>query len=173
MPLAVAALKEQAAIEAVPRLQMERSFSQDIREERRDLKEAAEHSLNVILDLSLDGTVKWVTQSWKDVIGTPTESVVGKPIADILIDDKNAFTDAVQKLQKDDSRSLIVRFSTRVGSLSLLSPKVVGPETPNAEVDAEEKESEGEPPQNLIQLEAQGIVVYDRTSGEVSHVKAP
>lgn len=38
-------------------------------EEREDLKEATEHSNNVILHLNLDGTVRWVSSSWEDVIG--------------------------------------------------------------------------------------------------------
>lgn len=37
--------------------------------EKDDLKEAAEHSLNVILHLNLDGTIRWVSLSWEDVIG--------------------------------------------------------------------------------------------------------
>jgi len=40
---------------------MERSLSADIREEREDLREAAEQTLNVIMDLSLDGTIRWVS----------------------------------------------------------------------------------------------------------------
>ena len=49
---------------------MERSLSADIREEREDLREAAEQTLNVIMDLSLDGNIRWVSPSWTDVIGT-------------------------------------------------------------------------------------------------------
>lgn len=37
--------------------------------EKDELKEAAEHSYNVILHLNLDGTVRWVSPSWDDVIG--------------------------------------------------------------------------------------------------------
>lgn len=55
--------------------QIERSLSADIREERQDLREAAEQTLNVIMDLSLEGVVRWVSPSWTDVIGTTMESV--------------------------------------------------------------------------------------------------
>ena len=48
-PPAVSQLRAQAGG------QMERSLSADIREEREDLREAAEQTLNVIMDLSLDG----------------------------------------------------------------------------------------------------------------------
>ena len=40
--------------------QMERSLSADIREEREDLREAAEQTLNVIMDLGLNGNIRWV-----------------------------------------------------------------------------------------------------------------
>src|ERR1700733_9554270 len=90
---------------------MERSLSADIREEREDLREAAEQTLNVILDLSFDGTIRWVSPSWTDVIGTTTESVNGKPIKDLLVGgDKDIFAEAVESMKKDDSRSHIVRF---------------------------------------------------------------
>jgi serine/threonine-protein kinase RIM15 len=71
-PPAVSQLRAQAGG------QMERSLSADIREEREDLREAAEQTLNVIMDLSLDGRIRWVSPSWTDVIGTTLESVKGK-----------------------------------------------------------------------------------------------
>ena len=40
---------------------MDRSYSEDMRAEREDLREAAEETLNVILDLGLDGHIKWVS----------------------------------------------------------------------------------------------------------------
>lgn len=173
LPPQVAALRVDAAGQGPPRLHMERSLTQDMREERDDLKEAAEHSLNVILDLQLDGIIKWVSPSWQDVIGTPAEEIVGKPIADILIDGKDAFADAVENLQKDDSRSLIVRFPTHIGKLSVLSPKGSDAEPRAEEAEEEGKATEEESPKHTIELEAQGIVVYDRTSGEISHVSVP
>src|SRR2546421_3118830 len=60
---------------------MERSFSQDIQEGSQELKEAAEQTRNIILDLDLDGTIRWVSPSWTDVVGTPIEDVKGKPIS--------------------------------------------------------------------------------------------
>ena len=57
-PPAVTALKQAAAADAAHRVPMERSVSMDIREEREDLKEAAEHSQNVLMDLELDGKIR-------------------------------------------------------------------------------------------------------------------
>jgi hypothetical protein len=33
--------------------------------EREDLKEAAEQTLNIIVDMDLEGCIKWVSPSWK------------------------------------------------------------------------------------------------------------
>jgi serine/threonine-protein kinase RIM15 len=147
---------------------MERSLSQDIREEREDLREAAEQTLNVIMDLSLDGAIRWVSPSWTDVIGTTPESVQGKPIGDLLLgDNKDVFAKVVESMNKDDSRSQIIRFTVELGPASKLAP------LPNVSVEEEtldsvNQESPDTPP--TIELEAQGIMVYDRQSGGESHV---
>jgi serine/threonine-protein kinase RIM15 len=147
---------------------MERSLSADIREEREDLREAAEQTLNVIMDLSLDGNIRWVSPSWTDVIGTSPESLQGKPIADLLLDDnKNMFTEVVESMKKDDSRSQILRFHVQLGPASKLAPSLdVKPEEET--LDSVNRESEAAPAS--IGLEAQGIMVYDRSSGGESHV---
>jgi serine/threonine-protein kinase RIM15 len=146
--------------------QMARSLSADIREEREDLREAAEQTLNVIMDLSLDGVIRWVSPSWTDVIGTTLESVQGKQIADLLIsDNKSVFAEVVESMKKDDSRSQIIRFTVQLGPASKLAP------IPDAleRIEGEEgTESQDEPP--TIDLEGQGIMVYDRSSGGESHV---
>src|ERR1700710_525793 len=100
-PPVVSQLRAQAAGS-----QMERSLSADIREEREDLREAAEQTLNVIMDLGLDGAIRWVSPSWTDVIGTTLESVQGKAIKDLLVsDNKEVFAEVVESMLKDDSRS--------------------------------------------------------------------
>jgi serine/threonine-protein kinase RIM15 len=57
------------ANEELTRKSMERSPSMTMRAEREDLKEAAEESYNVIMDLDLDGKVRWLSPSWDQVIG--------------------------------------------------------------------------------------------------------
>lgn len=144
--------------------QMERSLSADIREEREDLREAAEQTLNVIMDLSLDGTIRWVSPSWTDVIGTTLESVQGMAIKDLLVsDNKEVFSEIVESMKKDDSRSQIVRFSVQLGPASKLAPI----EIPEKLIEGGEADHD-EPA--TIDLEGQGIMVYDRSSGGESHV---
>jgi serine/threonine-protein kinase RIM15 len=145
--------------------QMERSLSQDIREEREDLREAAEQTLNVIMDLGLNGNIRWVSPSWTDVIGTSFESVQGKPIKDLLVsENKEIFSDIVESMKKDDSRSQIVRFVVQLGPASKLAPVDILMAEDNEEAMA----AQAEPA--TIELEGQGIMVYDRTSGGESHV---
>lgn len=155
-PPAVSSLRAQAIGRS-----MERSLSADIREEREELREAAEQTLNVIVDLNLDGTIRWVSPSWADVIGTQPHSVEGTPIADLIIsEDKSAFAEAVNSMRQDDSRSQYIRFTVYLGSLSKLYP---------TNVENESGVDDGSP--STVELEAQGIMVYDRTTGSESHVR--
>lgn len=148
--------------EAAP---MERSLSHDIREEREDLKEAAEQTLNLVMDLTLDGVIKWVSASWKDVVGTEPDDVTGKPIEELMLDDnKDIFKQAVESMQKDDSKSQIVRFTVNLGSASKLLPfeeREMVTETEGSNAETVTKDSYG-----AVELEAQGIMVFDRSSDE-------
>ena len=164
-PPAVTALRQEAATGRMP---IERTPSMDIRAEREDLKQAAEQSLNVVLDLGLDGIVRWVSPSWKDVVGTPTESMRGKPIADVLLSNQEAFAEAVESMKKDDSRSKFIRFRVQMGPASVLKRDESDLEAENEE-EAQEKMDIVEHEQ-VLNLEGQGIMVYDRTSGGESHV---
>lgn len=152
-PPAVSSLRGQGATA------MERTLSQDIREEREELREAAEQTLNAIVDLNLDGTIKWASPSWTDVVGTRHEKLQGTPMSDLIMsENKTVFTDVVDSMKKDDSKSHRVRFAVQLGPLSKLQSL--------AAMDFETMEQQ---PQT-IDLEAQGIMVYDTVSGGESHV---
>ncbi|MCJ1295407.1 rim15, signal transduction response regulator [Xylographa carneopallida] len=157
--------------EVKARVQMERTVSQDIREERADLKEAAEQSLNVILDLSLDGIVRWVSPSWQDVVGTTIDSIRGKPIANLIVDggQTSPFHEAVESMKKDDSRSHIIRFKVRLGPLSVLAQSPTDRAVQGEADGFRQDESEELQEERIINLEGQGIMVYDRSSGGESH----
>lgn len=144
---------------------MERTTSMNIREEGKDLKEAAEQTMNVILDLTLDGSIRWASQTWQSVIGTPLESIQGRPISDLLIGDKLVFDEALKAMQKDDSTSRIVHFSVEMGPDSLFKPTDESEESDEENVDLEKGIAI-----TVLELEAQGIVVYDHASGGLSHV---
>lgn len=145
---------------------MERSLSQHQREkDREDLKEAAEQTLNVIVDLNLDGSIRWVSPSWVDVIGTDAAQAEGTPISDVVVSEPTTiFTDVVESMKEDDSGSKFIRFSVRTGPES----KLLTPEGDS--LDGEQPEARGQDEDSLqvVDLEAQGIMVHD-TGGE-SHV---
>lgn len=158
---------------------MERSFSEDIRAEREDLRVAAEQTLNVILDLGLDGRIKWVSPSWRQVVGTAPESVEGVPVADILLYNKNAFHDAVESMKEDDTHSRFIRVAMRMGPDSTLRPSRKPSIQDNQEVSAtettateasEEGDSSVVNEWDVLNMEAQGIMVYDRSRDGEGHV---
>ncbi|RPB17505.1 hypothetical protein P167DRAFT_1242 [Morchella conica CCBAS932] len=144
---------------------MERTPSMSIRAEKEDLKEAAEESFNVIMDLNLDGKVRWVSPSWEDVIGTPRDTVHDKPISDFLLDDKEVFKSAVEQMRIDDTRSCRVRFSVAMGSKSTWS----GEETTAGQEEAFPMEEVQEEAPHVLHLEGQGIIIQDKQDGEPSH----
>ncbi|KAL2817438.1 hypothetical protein BDW59DRAFT_133033 [Aspergillus cavernicola] len=146
----------------------------DIRDERADLKEAAEQTLNVIVDLDLQGRVKWVSPSWKQVVGTAPDTIEGRMISDVLVDNQNAFSDAIESLKGDDSRSRFIRVSVQMGPDSALkfSPEPQALSTEPTDDAGGSKESPAEleeQGQDILNLEGQGIMVYDRTAEGVAH----
>jgi serine/threonine-protein kinase RIM15 len=144
---------------------MERTLSQDIRNEREELREAAEQTLNTIVDLNLDGTIKWVSPSWTEVVGTPFDAINGKPMSDLIVsENKHVFTDMVVSMKKDDSKSYRVRFAVQLGPLSKLR---------YVEAAGEDEQPAVEPEPLTADFEAQGIMVYDSASGGESHVSLP
>lgn len=156
---------------------MLRTISMDIREEREDLKKAAEQSLNAILELDLDGRVRWVSPSWEDLAGTPVSSIIGKPISEALVDNPAVFAECVEAMRKDDSKSHFIRFSIKgQNEQTVRTPRFADDATP-----VESKAGpDGMPQANgetthlddqagNVELEAQGIMVYDRTTGDESH----
>lgn len=144
----------------------------DMRSEREDLKTAAEQSLNVILDLGLDGIIRWVSPSWKDVVGTPVESVKNKPIADILLSDRDGFANAIQSMKEDDSKSRVIRFQLQKGPFSVLKRNIETDEGTSDPEKAEEDVEDVEDDEHVLNLEGQGIMVYDRSSDGEGHVSS-
>ena len=139
----------------------------DIRGEKEDLKLAAEQSFNTIIDLGLDGIIRWVSPSWVDVVGYPSESVKGVPIANLLLsEDKDAFATATESMKQRDHRSQIVRFQVELGPSSAIDRKIENEEDVRNDDDLQG----GKADHKALDLEGQGIMVYDRSSGGESHV---
>ncbi|PLB51001.1 hypothetical protein P170DRAFT_406477 [Aspergillus steynii IBT 23096] len=177
-PPAVTALRQEARTIDPNLSPSMRSVSDNMQEEREDLREAAEQTLNVIVDLDLEGRIKWVSPSWKQVVGTPAESVEGRMISEVLAGNKNVFQDAIESLKEDDSRSRFVRFAVHMGPDSVLK---YSPEPQPLDLDASGAEAEGADAQDatsakleernndIINMEGQGIMAFDRTSSGTGH----
>jgi serine/threonine-protein kinase RIM15 len=162
---AITALKNDAGVGPEPaRVAMERSFSQDIQEGSQDLKDAAEQTKNIILDLSLDGIIRWVSPSWTDVVGSELESVKGQPVSKFVSDNPQVFEPAIEALKSNDSKSQFVKFCVKVGPASEMAQML--PDEPS---EAEEEGDGTQSPRKTLELEGQGIMVYERDSGGVSH----
>jgi serine/threonine-protein kinase RIM15 len=155
---AVVALKNDAGVGPdTSRNAMERSFSQDIQEGSQDLKEAAEQTRNIILDLSLDGIIRWVSPSWVDVVGSTLEAVKGNPISNFIHDNPNVFEPAIAALKSNYSKSQFVKFSVKVPPASDLQPMLLDDDDDASDM-------------SILELEGQGIMVYERATGRESHV---
>ena len=167
-PPAVTALKHGAGVgaESTVRHAMERSFSQDIQEGSQELKEAAEQTRNIILDLGLDGIIRWVSPSWTDVVGTHLEMVKGNPISRFIADNPEVFTEAIASLKSDNSKSKFVKFSVKLGPSSDLDAMLREEQRERLE----DADNENGSPRQILALEGQGILVCDRASGGESHV---
>lgn len=129
---------------------MLRTASKDVRTDREDLRSAAEQSLNVILDLDLQGHIRWVSPSWRDVVGTNPDSVKGVPISSLCPSNPTVFAHAIESMRADDSKSRHIRFQIGLG--------------PDSQLDSDAVED------NKIVLKGQGIMVYERGSQTESHV---
>ena len=161
---AITALKNDAGVgKEHTRVVMERSFSQDIQEGSQELKEAAEQTKNIILDLSLDGVIRWVSPSWTDVVGSDLESVKGQPISKFISDNPQVFEPAIEALKSNDSKSQFVKFCVKFGLKSDMAQMLPDKDSEPAEEDGAQS------PRRILELEGQGIMVYDRASGGESH----
>ena len=176
-PPAVTALRQEAR-ESNPSspAPMQRTLSEDIREQCEDLKEAAEQTLNVVMDLDMEGRINWVSPSWKEIIGTEAEDAEGQLIRDLIFDSKAVFEEASENLARDDSRSQIVRFAIKVGPASIFWHEPSQPEEKEAFSHGDQNEEVQGTPQdeeeNVLSLEGQGIMVYEQASGGGGHVSA-
>ncbi|KAI9721422.1 MAG: rim15, signal transduction response regulator [Chrysothrix sp. TS-e1954] len=166
IPPAVQAIKDQSLLkDQIPRVTLERSASTDIRAEGAELQQAAEESRNVILDLTLDGKIRWASTTWQDVIGIPFEQVEGRPMADLIYDKQDAFSHALEEMRKNDSGSKIVRFS--IASEKELTPE--GTKDISELLKSSEDDDNIDTEPHVMNLEAQGILIFDRASGEETH----
>ncbi|OLL22743.1 Serine/threonine-protein kinase ppk18 [Neolecta irregularis DAH-3] len=133
------------------------SFSTEI----DDLRAAVAHTQtsNIIVELDLQCQFKWISWTWFDIIGTHPSSI--HEISQVLIDsDRLVFQDATEKLLKDDSHSLRIKFHVIVGQGK--------PNVHETETDSDDENVDRKLPEAL-EMEGQGILIRDRVTAQATH----
>ena len=99
-------------------------------------------------------------------MGTDLDHVRGHKVSQFISDNPDVFDAAIEALKSNDSKSQFVKFAVKIGTssdMATLLPTDDGlePSEDNLETDETGKAT--------LELEGQGIMVYDRTSGGESH----
>lgn len=91
--------------------------------EQVDLREASADSLPVVMELDLDGRIRYVSTNWETVVGTAVPKILDRPISDLLIGasdaDLSVFNDALAQMVRDNA-SYKVKFVTATNDRNLV-----------------------------------------------------
>ncbi|VUG18420.1 DEBR0S3_10418g1_1 [Brettanomyces bruxellensis] len=93
---------------------MSRDFSR-LNRSQSELRDASASNPALVLELNLDCEVRFISRSWKHIVGTDISKIVRKPIGKIIVgtdEDKQVFQKATGIMMKDDE-SYRVRFVVR------------------------------------------------------------
>ncbi|KAM3126379.1 hypothetical protein CJJ07_000925 [Candidozyma auris] len=159
----------------------------DVLKEQIDLR-LASNNPSVVMELDLDGKIRYMSKNWEHMVGTSVKKLTGKPISSILIgssdQDLQVFNNAISQMVTDNA-SYKVKFLTATNDVSRGDVSVQSDQSSHEERDSvssdQEREPEGSVPTNttpetldtastssqvsnngdVIELEAQGIVIQD------------
>lgn len=141
-------------------VEMERTSTTTVREEKLELQFAASQNANVIMEIDLHGNISWLSPSWRNVYGTRPEDVLGKAASEIFVDDTNALSTAFQDMQEQETVSFKMQMKANVAASS---PEPLP--TRSEPLDEEAGDSA-----HFVDLECQGILVRDRKNDIATHV---
>ncbi|ODV65634.1 hypothetical protein HYPBUDRAFT_95857, partial [Hyphopichia burtonii NRRL Y-1933] len=92
----------------------------EIFQEQIDLRLASSNNPTAVMELDLDGNIRYLSRNWEVIVGTNIKKLVGKSISNILIgnseDDLKVFNNAIDQMVKDDV-SYKVKFITATNDL--------------------------------------------------------
>src|ERR1700743_534431 len=120
--------------------------------------------------LGMFGSFAWedIYVQLTDIPRTPCESIQGKPISSLLVENTDCFQRAIETMKRDDRKSYKIRFAVTMGSMSAFAQdpveKAIAAETEGF------RPEEVDEVNNILDMEGQGILIFDRTDGEASHV---
>ncbi|KAI5949544.1 RIM15 [Candida jiufengensis] len=84
-------------------------------EEQIDLRLASSNNPTIIMELDLDGNIRYLSQNWEYIVGTSVKKIVNHPISKLIIgsndDDYQVFKKAIDSMIFDDA-SYKVKFIT-------------------------------------------------------------
>lgn len=110
------------------------SFAETLAEEV-DLRLALANNPTAVMELDMDGRVRYLLLNWVTMVGTKPKKIVGRPISLIMIgntaDDLRVFNDAIDKMISDDC-SYKVKFITATNDVddealhALAEPAIAG-----------------------------------------------
>ncbi|KAL6941921.1 hypothetical protein ACO0QE_003083 [Hanseniaspora vineae] len=137
------------------------------------LQKASNSDTTILMELDLEGNIKYISQVWEKIIGTIPEEMIGKPISEFVIGsdyDKSVFERTMELMLEDDS-SYRIKFTLEQFTVdkNLVSKKVENILSTQS-IQFEEQESlDGTDTTTIssfknrkfIELEAQGIVITD------------
>ncbi|EGV66664.1 rim15, signal transduction response regulator [Yamadazyma tenuis] len=108
-----------------------------------DLSLASSNNPTTVLELDLDGNIKYLSKNWEIIVGTKVKKMIQKPISSFIIgnneDDLNVFNYAIEKMIKDDD-SYKIQFITATDDKSI--PDYEINITPNNSVEESETEND-------------------------------
>lgn len=146
-------------------------------EEQIDLRLASGDNPTVVMELDLDGNVRYLSQNWEVIVGTSIKKIIGKPISNIVIgngpDDLNVFVVAMNQMVKDDI-SYKVKFVTATNTIDVdkslpTDQDATSESTDDGDVDIEEASPTNEfDPVNDEEAEAE-VDSLSETSSKVSN----
>lgn len=158
-----------------------------------DLESDFQGADTFVLELDLDCNIKFIGRSWSKVVGTNISKILNKPIRNIIVgdeDDKNVFTQALEKMKQDDE-SYRIRFIVETNlaksqssspymsansgnssdNISTLdsnfekdakAPKSVAYNSDDESISIHSSSSSITTDGNFIELEAQGVLIHDK-----------
>lgn len=152
----------------------------ELMQEQIDLRMASADSPSAVMELDLNGNIRYLSRNWELLVGTNIRKLLHKPISNIIIgnseDDLKVFNNAIDKMIEDDV-SYKVKFVTatndtveEVHSSGKATPAnsinegvdiYDLPPQPDSGSDTSTLSSKVTNNGDVIELEAQGILIHD------------
>lgn len=141
------------------------------------LKIASDQSTTILLELDMNGRVRYLSKIWEKIVGTKCRSIIERPIFDVILgtdQDKSVFQRALDMMIRDDN-SYRVRFIVETNDIT----SDISSEEDERAVNSQDSSSPGSVETKhcgplstngeVIELEAQGILLHDNFTNLPSH----